>query len=99
MEITSFAEILTAVVLVLGGQQGFSIYRRKKFLNGHSESDRRRDSKSFGGMSPVDREFIKTCFDSLAMQLTNDRMQQTREIEATVRIESAATRVAVRDTN
>ena len=99
MEIISFAEIFTTVVLFLGGQQGFAAYRRRKFLNGHVESDRRRDSKSFGGMSPSDKEFIKSCFDALAMQLTNDRMRQTRDIEATVRNEGAATRVAVRDTS
>lgn len=99
MEIFSFAEIFTAVVMVLGGQQGISMYRRKKFLNGDSRSDRRRDSVPSSGMSSSDKEFIKTCFDSLGMQLTNDRLQQTMEITEAIRTEGAATRIAVRDRN
>lgn len=94
MEISNFAEILTAVAIFLGGQQGFAMYRRKKFLNGNPGSDRRRDT-----MSGADREFIKTCFDSLAMQLTNDRLLQTKEITEAVRTEGASTRIAVRDRN
>ena len=97
MEIISFAEILTAVVMVLGGQQGFAVYRRKKFLNGRPGSDRRRDSVSSSGMSSSDKEFIKTCFDSLAMQMTNDCLKQTMDLAEVVRTENEATRVAVRD--
>lgn len=94
MELFPFAEIFTAVVMVLGGQQGISAYRRRKFLNGNSGSDRRKDV-----LSSSDKEFVKTCFDTLNMQLTNDRLQQTRELEAVIRTENAATRVAVRDRN
>ena len=94
MEIFNFAEIFTAVVMVLGGQQGIAIYRRKKFLNGHHGSDRRRDT-----MSGADKEFIKTCFDSLGLQLANDLLLQTKEITQTVRDENSATRIAVRDRN
>ncbi len=94
MEFFNFAEIFTAVVLVVGGQQGFAAYRRKKFLNGHPGSDRRKDT-----LSGTDKEFIKTCFDSLVMQLNNDRMQQTMELSQTIRDESASTRIAVRDRN
>ncbi len=97
MEIFSFVEIFTAVVMVLGGQQGFAAYRRRKFLNGHIESDRRRDSKSVGGMTSADRDFIKSCFDSLTMQIENVCVRQTMEISEAVRTEAAATRVAVRD--
>ncbi len=94
MEIFNFAEILTAVILVLGGQQGFAAYRRKKFLNGNPGSDRRR-----GTLSGADREFIKTCFDTLGMQLANDLLLQTKEIAQTVRDEGSSTRIAVRDRN
>jgi hypothetical protein len=94
MEIYSFAEIFTAVIMVVGGQQGFAAYRRKKFLNGHPGSDRRRDT-----MSGADKEFIKTCFDSLGLQLERDLLLQTKEITQTVRDEGASTRIAVRDRN
>ena len=91
MEIISFAEILTAVVMVVGGQQSLEYYRRKKLRDGNAGSDRRRDS-----LSSADREFMKGCFDTLGMQLTNDRLQQTREIEAFVRTENEATREVIR---
>ena len=94
MEIINFAEMFTAVALFLGGQQGFAAYRRRKFLNGHQGSDRRRDT-----MSGADKEFIKTCFDSLGLQLSNDRLVQTKEITEAVRDEGTATRIAVRDRN
>lgn len=94
MEIINFAEMFTAVALFLGGQQGFAAYRRKKFLNGHHGSDRRRDT-----LSGSDKEFIKTCFETLGMQLTNDCLLQTKEITEAVRTEGAATRIAVRDRN
>lgn len=99
MEIISVAEIFTAIVMVLGGQRGFAMYNRKRFLNGRPGSDRRRESGSFSGMSSSDKDFIKTCFDSLGMQLANDRLLQTKEITEAIRTEGAATRIAVRDRN
>ena len=98
VEIVHFAEMFTAVAVFLGGQQGFAMYQRKKFLNGNPKSDRRRDSVS-SGMSVPDKEFIRTCFDSLGLQLTNDRLLQTKEITEAIRNEGAATRIAVRDRN
>lgn len=98
MELFNFAEMITVVAMVLGGQQGFAMYRRKKFLSGDPGSDRRRVSGS-SGMSHTDREFIKTCFDSLGLQLEKDLLLQTKEITQTVRDENSATRVAVRDRN
>lgn len=91
MEIISFAEILTAVVMVVGGQQSLEYYRRKKLRNGNSSSDRRRDS-----LSSADREFVSNCFTTLGMQLTNERLKQTRDIEAFVRTENEATREVIR---
>lgn len=96
MDIMGFTEILTAVAMVLGGQQGFELYKRRRILNGNSD-DRRRNPGSNGGLSSSDKEFIRSCFDNLGMQITNGRMQQTRDLEAAIRAEGSATRVAVRD--
>ena len=62
MEFTSLAEIMTAVVMVLGGQKGFSflheIYKRKRFENGNGK-ERRRNS-----FADSDKTFIRDCFNS-----------------------------------
>ncbi|KKK62386.1 hypothetical protein LCGC14_3004880, partial [marine sediment metagenome] len=65
MDSIALAEIVTAVVMVLGGQKGLEIYKRKRFANGNGGHDRRK-SNSF---ADSDKEFIKGCFENQTLKL------------------------------
>jgi len=94
MEFFSFAEIITAVVMVLGGQKGFEIYKRKRFANGNGH-ERRRNS-----FADSDKEFIRGCFENqtkeLGMSMKNDRLVLVGEIKDFVRSDGENTRTVVR---
>jgi len=62
MEFISFAEILTAVVVVLGSQKGYDLYKKKR--NGGSNP-----GNSF---SDNDKEFIKGCFNTHRLELVSE---------------------------
>ncbi len=100
MEVSGFIEVLTAVVMVLGGQKGFEFYRRRKFMNGSPRHDMRRNSlSSRNSLSTSDKEFIQTCFQSFGLELENSRLRTSRELEGVIRDEGTSTRIAVRDRN
>jgi len=90
MEFISFAEILTAVVIVLGGQvglkKGYSVYRRRR--NGGSNP-----GNSF---SDGDKEFIKGCFNELGLNMKADRLELVAKLKDFIRDDGDSTREAVR---
>ena len=85
MDSIALAEIVTAVVMVLGGQKGLEIYKRKRFANGNGGHDRRK-SNSF---ADSDKEFIKGCFENQTLKLV-------MELGKVVRTEGEKTRGVVR---
>ena len=94
MEFFSFAEIISAVVLVLGGQKGFEIYKRKRFANGNGH-ERRRNS-----FADSDKEFLRECFENQTKELgksteTSD-LKLAMEFGKIVRSEGEKTRSVVR---
>ena len=93
MDLMVFAQILTAVGMVLGGQKGMEIYKRKRFANGNGgqDPDRRRNS-----LSNVDKEFIRSCFNSLELSIENDRLKICRDLGGAIQDEGEKTRVVVR---
>ena len=93
MDLMVFAQIMTAVGMVLGGQKGMEIYKRKRFANGNGgqDPDRRRNS-----LSIVDKEFIRGCFNSLEQSMENDRLKTCRDLEEAIRDEGKETRIVVR---
>ena len=94
MEFFAFAEIITAVVLVLGGQKGFEIYQRKRFENGNSK-ERRRNS-----FADSDKEFLKGCFEDQTKEMgtgmETDRLKLVMSLEKVIRNEGEKTRSVVR---
>ena len=98
MELFSFAEIVTAVMLVLGGQKGFEIYKRKKHSNGGR--DRRSSSGNHNSFSASDKEFIENCFkvQTKEMVLTkkSDRLELVANIGDIIRDEGKSMRETVR---
>lgn len=90
----ALAEILMAVIMVLGGQKGFEIYKRKRFANGNGH-ERRRNS-----FADSDKEFIRGCFEDqtkeLGMGMKADRLELVMEIGRVVRNEGEKTRSVVR---
>ncbi len=97
MEMFSFAEILTAVVMVLGGQKGYEVYKRKQYKNGT-----RRDRRNGGGnsFSDSDKDFVRECFDIHTKEITllrkNDRLELVSELKDFIRHDGESTRTAVR---
>jgi len=94
MEFFSLAEIMTAVVLVLGGQKGFEVYKRKRFANGNGH-ERRRNS-----FADSDKEFLRECFENQTKELgksteTSD-LKLAMEFGKIVRSEGEKTRSVVR---
>lgn len=91
---THFPEILSAVVLVLGGQKGFEFYQRKKYQNGNG---RERRSNSF---AISDKTFIQNCFETqtkeLGMSMKNDRLEFAADLKDFIRADGESTRTAVR---
>ena len=85
MDSMAFIEIMTAVVLVLSGQKGFEVYKRRKWSNGNGGHDRRK-SNSF---ADSDKEFIKGCFENQTLKLV-------MELGKVVRTEGEKTRGVVR---
>ena len=66
MEAMSLIEIITAVVMVLGGQKGFEIYKRKRHSNGGHD---RRSNPGNNSFADSDKEFIKGCFENQTLKL------------------------------
>ena len=88
MEFSSLAEIITAVVVVLSGQKGFEVYKRKKHSNGGHD---RRSGNSF---CQSDKDFIENCFNFLTKK--NDRLELVAQLGGIIRDEGRATREAIR---
>ncbi|KKM60190.1 hypothetical protein LCGC14_1544360 [marine sediment metagenome] len=98
MEFFSLAEIVTAVVMVLGGQKGFEIYKRKRHSNGGR--DRRSNSGNHNSFSQGDKEFIEGCFKTqtkeMGMSMKNDRLELAILLKDIVQAEGEKTRSVVR---
>ncbi len=94
MEFFSLAEIMTAVVMVLGGQKGFEIYKRKRFANGNGH-ERRRNS-----FADSDKDFIQECFKNqtkeMGTTMENDRLKLIMGLKEVVQNEGEKTRSVVR---
>ncbi len=94
MDSMAFAEIITAVVLVLSGQKGFEFIKRKRFANGNGH-ERRRNS-----FADSDKEFIKGCFENQTKELgkstENDRLKLMIGFKEVVQTEGEKTRTVVR---
>ena len=93
MDLMVFAQIMTAVGMVLGGQKGMEIYKRKRFANGNGGQYPERRRNSF---SNADKDFIRGCFSSLELSMENDRLKTCRELEEAIRDEGKQTRDEVR---
>ncbi len=95
MEGMALIEIVTAVVMVLGGLKGFEMYKRKKHANGNGH-ERRRNS-----FADSDKDFIRGCFEDqtekLVLGMENDRLILVGELKDFIRSDGESTRVAVRD--
>ena len=85
MDSIAFAEIMVAVLMVLSGQKGFEVYRRRKWSNGSSGHDRRKGNS----FADSDKEFIKGCFENQTLKLV-------MELGKVVRTEGEKTRGVVR---
>ena len=92
MEFSSFAEIITAVVMVLSGQKGFEVYKKKRFSNG----GRDRRSSSGNSLAQSDKDFIGSCFKDQTKDMENDRLKLVMTLSAIVREENGKTRSAMR---
>ena len=92
--LTHLPEIISAVVLVLGGQKGYEVYRRRRFANGNHD---RRKGNSF---AESDKEFIQKCFvdqtRSMASVMKLDRLELIVELGDVIRDDGDKTRTAVR---
>ncbi len=90
-----FPEIMSAVIMVLGGQKGYEIYRRKQYKNGNGK-ERRHNS-----LCDSDKTFIKECFNvhakDLSMTLKNSRLELASELKDFIRVDGESTRNAVRN--
>ena len=95
--ITHLPEILSAVVMVLGGQKGFEIYKRKRYSNGGRD---RRSSQSHNSFCQGDKDFIEGCFkdQTKEMVLTKkiDRLDLVVELGDIIRSEGKDTREVIR---
>ena len=92
MEFFSLVEILTAVTIVLGGQKGFEVYKKKRFSNG----GRDRRSSSGNSLAQSDKDFIGSCFKDQTKDMENDRLKLVITLSDIVREESGKTRSAMR---
>ena len=94
MEGMALIEIVTAVVMVLGGLKGFEMYKRKKHANGNGH-ERRRNS-----FADSDKDFIRGCFKDqtkeIGSEMRNDRLELMIGLKEIVQSEGEKTRVAVR---
>ena len=92
--ITHLPEILSAVVMVLGGQKGYEIYKRKRYSNGG------RDRRSGNSFCTSDKEFIEGCFKDQTKEMVltkkNDRLELVVELGGIIRDEGKDTREAIR---
>lgn len=94
--ITHLPEILSAVIMVLCGQKGYEVYKRRKFSNeGH---DRRSGSNSF---VQDDKNFIKDCFEGQAKEigsaLKTDRLELVQKLGDIIRREGDNVRIVIRE--
>jgi hypothetical protein len=98
MEFFSFAEIITAVAMVLGGQKGYEIYKRKRHSNGRH--DRRSGSRENNSFADSDKSFIQGCFedqtDKMGTLMENDRLKLMIGFKEVVQKEGEKTRSVVR---
>ena len=99
MEAMSLIEIITAVFLVLGGQKGFEVYKRRKHSNGRH--DRRSSSREGNSFADSDKDFIRECFENqtkeMGMAMKNEQLILVGELKDFIRSDGESTRVAVRD--
>ena len=98
MDYFAFTEIVTAVVMVLGGQKGFEIYKRRKHSNGRH--DRRNSSRENNSFADSDKDFIRECFENQTKELgksmeTSD-LKLVLEFGKVIRNEGEKTRSVVR---
>ena len=93
--LTHLPEIVASVMIVLGGQKGYEVYKKKRFANGSHD---RRKGNSF---AESDKEFIRTCFTdqsrAMAKVMTIDRLELAKDLGEVIRDEGDKTRTAVRE--
>ncbi|KKL80883.1 hypothetical protein LCGC14_2000300 [marine sediment metagenome] len=99
MEAMSLIEIIMAVAMVLTGQKGLEVYKRRKHSNGRH--DRRSGSEKGNSFADSDKDFIRGCFEDqtekLVLGMENDRLILVGELKDFIRSDGESTRVAVRD--
>ena len=87
-------EIVASVMIVLGGQKGYEVYKKKRFANGSHD---RRKGNSF---AESDKEFIQKCFldqtRSMASVMKLDRLELVVDLGKVIRDDGDRTRTAVR---
>ena len=95
--LTHLPEIVASVMLVLGGQKGYEIYRKKKWSNGGRD---RRSSQGGNSLSQGDKEFIAGCFKTQTKEITltkrNDSLELVAELGGIIRDDGKDTREAIR---
>ena len=92
--LTHLPEIVASVMIVLGGQKGYEVYKKKRFANGGHD---RRKGNSF---AESDKDFIQKCFldqtRSMASVMKLGRLQLIVELGDVIRDDGDKTRTAVR---
>ena len=92
--ITHLPEILSAVVIVLGGQKGLEVYHRKKHANGNGKERR---SNSF---AETDKSFIREIIadqtTKLGLVMKTDRLELVMKLKDVIQDDGEKTREAVR---
>ena len=88
-------EIVASVMIILGGQKGYEIYKKKRFSNGRHD---RRRGNSF---AESDKDFIRTCLvdqsRSMKSLLETDRLELFLKLGDVIRGDGDRTRTAVRE--
>ena len=92
-------EIITTIAMILGGQKGYEIYKRKRYSNGGH--DRRSISGSVSNsFCQSDKDFIEACFKNqtreAAQNMKISRLELVTDLGQIVRDEAAGTRDVIR---
>lgn len=84
--------------MVLSGQKGYEVYKRKRHSNGRH--DRRSSSERGNSLAQADRDFIQECFKDqtreMGLTMKSDRLELVMNVEKAVRSEGEKTRTVVR---
>ena len=92
-------EIATTIVILLGGQKCYDVYKRKRYSNGGR--DRRSNSGSVNySFCQNDKDFIESCFKNQtresAQNMKTSRLELVVELGQIIRDEGDRTRAVVR---